>query len=80
MRLARQLRSRREQLERLVQKNVFPSAANELGPASPEEGRRRAAGEGRKETNMAGSAGQQLGRLQQQVTPAPGEHAAPATR
>ena len=72
VRLARQLRSRREQLERLVQKNVFPSACNELGASSPEAGRRRGAGptqgEGGKETNMAGSAGQQLGRLQQQVS------------
>ena len=66
VRLARDLRARRDQMERLVQKNIFPSSGNEL----PVEGRRDSREGGRrKETNMAAgdSASQQLIRLQHQV-------------
>ena len=67
VRLARDLRARRDQMERLVQKNIFPSSGNEL----PVEGRQDSTREGgrRKETNMAAgdSASQQLIRLQHQV-------------
>ena len=50
VRLARDLRTRRDQMERLVQKNIFPSSGNEL----PMEGRRDSREGGRrKETNMA---------------------------
>merc|ERR1719494_1740938 len=48
VRLARELRARKEQLELLVQKNTFPSTCNEL-PGEPRRERGR-----RKETNMAG--------------------------
>merc|ERR1719234_969950 len=48
VRLARELRARKEQLERLVQKNTFPSNCNELPGEPRREGGRR------KETNVAG--------------------------
>merc|ERR1719192_507365 len=48
VRLARELRARKEQLELLVQKNTFPSTCNELPGEPRREGGRR------KETNMAG--------------------------
>ena len=48
VRLARELRARKEQLERMVQKNTFPSNCNELPGEPRREGGRR------KETNVAG--------------------------
>merc|ERR1719494_722202 len=48
VRLARELRARKEQLELLVQKNTFSSTCNELPGEPRREGGRR------KETNMAG--------------------------
>jgi hypothetical protein len=70
VRLARELRARRDQLERLVQKNIFPPSCNEL----PGEGGRREGATGRrKETNVSGEPGQQLARLQLQVAKLTGE-------
>ena len=48
LRLGRELRARKEQLERLVQKNTFPSKCNELPGKPRREGGRR------KKTNVAG--------------------------
>ena len=70
VRLARELRDKRAQLEQLMKKNVFHTNVNEApaGPAEVGVERGRSKDINRQQGSLADSPGQQLARLQDQVT------------